>query len=155
MDATARFLNKLVREESRSFLQYVSESFPWTPNPESSALDRIQAMAHAEREQVAQLIRWMLKSRVGNPAPGTYPEPFTSTNFLALDNLIPKLIDDQKKGIATLETGMVVLLDPQLIHAVNKLIQLKRDHLQQLTHLSAGPSQSNGVPVPESLAIAH
>ena len=65
MDAlTTTLLQDMVKREGRSLLQYVSESFPWTPHKSHQALPVVLDMAKEEHEGAAQ--RERLKHKGGD-----------------------------------------------------------------------------------------
>ncbi len=71
-------LPELVRRESRSFLQYVRESYPWAKGPSETMLrESILRMADAEAEHSARLGRLLQKRHI--PLPGLGASTATSS----------------------------------------------------------------------------
>src|SRR5437870_1176656 len=101
-----QFVHALIRKEARSLLQYIGESYPWAAADRQDALRTILEMAKHEARQIEQLIRMCIKVKLGNPSLGAYPQSFMGINFMALDFLLPLLIDDHRKHIADLEWSM-------------------------------------------------
>jgi hypothetical protein len=135
--AQAALLQGLIRSESRSLLQYVSESFPWSKSQEHAACDAVCTMAQAEAAAVSKLARWLAKQRVPVTFPGAYPMQFTTANFVSLHFLLPRLAEDQRKRLTEAETIAEALSESEAKALVQALIDLKTSHLQQLRALQA------------------
>src|SRR5262249_10626198 len=96
LDATTRRrLQELLRRESRSFLQYISDSFPWTTFEEKDALARLQTVVEEERSANAALAKFLIRHRIPLPYLGPYPVAFTTLNFVSLDHLLPMLAESE------------------------------------------------------------
>ena len=130
-------LQEIVKRESRSLLQYVHDSFPWTPSGERPALDDVRRFAVEQQEGIANLARWLARRRYPVPLLGPYPGWFTTINYVSLDYLLPLLVDGERKGIAQLEHDRAALGDPDAVALIQALIQTKRQHLQRLEELAA------------------
>jgi hypothetical protein len=137
MDARSRaVLLDLVRRESRSLLQYVSESFPWITAGEEEA--KLPEMVKEEREGVAALARFLARNRVA-PAPlGSYPMTFTNINYMSLDHLVPLLIENQRHRIAELEHAVACMSDAESRLQAETYLAMKRRHLQRLDEMLQG-----------------
>ena len=133
--AQVALLQDLLRRESRSLLQYAHEAYPWSKAEGQAGCDAIRAMAQAEAEAVAKLGRWLAKQRVPVTFPGAYPMQFTTVNYIALHALLPRLIADQKRRSAAVEGVGAVLSDEEGRALVQALLDLKKDHAQQLAAL--------------------
>jgi rubrerythrin len=130
-------LQEIVRRESRSLLQYIHDSFPWTPNGERAELSRIRQFAEEQRKGAAELSRWLAKRRHNVPYLGSYPSGFTTINYVALHYVVPKLIADEKQGLAQLEQDLASVTDPEARAIVEKIAVSKRAHLQALEAFAA------------------
>jgi len=135
--STAVLLQGLVKKEGRSLLQYVSESYPWTPRKSHEAVSAIIAMAHEERDAAASLVRHLVSHRVQPPYLGAYPMSFTTINYMSVDFLVPQLVEFEKKRIAELEKDVLATSDEEAKHLLQHLLQMKRQHLTTLTSLAA------------------
>src|SRR5207253_7769221 len=60
---TQAVLQRIIRREGRSLLQYVSESFPWTAPGENGAVVRLREIAAEENNSTAALVRYVSKRR--------------------------------------------------------------------------------------------
>jgi hypothetical protein len=136
MDArTVRVLQDLVRRESRSLLQYVSDAFPWTTREERAALGELQAIVEEERKGAADAVALLLAHHQTPPYLGSYPMDFTTINYVSLDHLLPLLLENERRGIAALEGDFNAVADPEARALVESVIAKKRDHLSRLEKL--------------------
>ena len=130
-------LKDILRRESRSFLQYVADAFPWATPNERDTLGTVQKLIEEEREANAGLARFLHKERQTLPYLGAYPSHFTTLNFVALDFLLPRLAEEERVEIAALESQLGHLVDPQSCAEVDKLLTIKRRHLELIEKLAA------------------
>jgi hypothetical protein len=134
--ATAKLLQDLVRREGRSLLQYVSESFPWTTHKNHHALPILFEMVKEEQEGAAAIVKLLLKNRVRPPYLGAYPMSFTTINYMALDFLLPYLIEFENRRIAELENDLVVVTEDEAKDLLKMLLEMKQRHVLTLTNLT-------------------
>ena len=128
------FVHGLIRKEARSLLQHVGESFPWVAYDRQDALQTILHMAKHEAHQIEQLIRMAIKTKLGNPALGAYPQSFMGINFMSLDFLLPLLEGDHKKRIADLEWSLLSA-PAEFQGLIRDLISAKTKHLEKIKTL--------------------
>jgi hypothetical protein len=133
--ATAKLLSDLVRKEGRSLLQYISESFPWTTAKNHQALPVLFDMVKEEQEGTAAIVRLLLKNRLRPPYLGAYPMSFTTINYMALDFLLPYLVDFERRRCAELGKDLAVLSDEDARELVKSLLDMKERHLAGLINL--------------------
>lgn len=138
----ARLLQEMVHRESRSILQYVEDSFPWTNAAGEPILAQLRQMIVEEQRSTAGLMQFLFRRRIPPPFLGSYPEPFTALNYVSLDYLLPRLVEHQQKGIADLERDRLRLTDPEAAAEVEKILATKRRHLQALKILAAKEPQA-------------
>jgi hypothetical protein len=131
-------LQDIIRREGRSFLQYSGESFPWATAPEQDTVAKLQALIGEERDAAGGLARYLAKNRLTPPYLGAYPSYFTSYNFLALHRLLPLLVQHQKHGVDELQRD-VTALNGETRHQVERLLEMKKRHLQELETLAVAP----------------
>jgi hypothetical protein len=134
---TQNQLQELLQRESRSFLQYVRDSFPWITSEEKPALAQLQTLIEEERRATAALAKFLTRQRIPLPYLGSYPVTFTTLNFISLDHLLPILADSERRAITDLESDLASFADPECCHEVQKLLDLKRRHLKALETLAA------------------
>jgi len=110
MDATGLALvNGSCFGTSRALLQYVVESFPYTP---------------ASAEQAHALVFELAREGTGRAGPagpvhaspprvaagsGAFPSHYTTINFVSLDHLLPPLLKEQRFAVAELERALAAL----------------------------------------------
>lgn len=129
--ATHRLLQDILGREKLSLLQYVRAAYPWTTSTERELLGKLDKMIVQEQAAGARLARYLMRQRLALPFLGNYPD-FTGINFLSLDHVVPLLIEHQRKAIAQLERDLTCLYDVEVRALVQAILDLKKDHLQQL-----------------------
>src|SRR5262249_29010476 len=88
MDAGSfTLISRLSAMGSGSFLQYVSQSFPWSADPAHAAVKSIREIAQEEHDEVRRFMRILQKKHLRLPPMGSYPSHFTTINFCSLDFL--------------------------------------------------------------------
>jgi rubrerythrin len=140
---TQKLLQDILCREGRSVLTYVAEAYPWTTRTEEKTLADLQRLIAAEREAVAGFGRFLVRRRIPLPYLPPYPTHFTTINFLALDFLLPRLIEHERRSIADLERDLAALKDPTAQAEVEKLLALKRRHLPRLEELASAQPQAS------------
>ncbi len=134
---TATRLQSVLRRESRSFLQFVGEAYPWTTPKERAALEQLNRLIAYEREGLTALGRFLVRRHIDLPYLGTYPEHFTTMMFVSLDYLLPRLVDEQRQAVRLLEDDLAQVTDPEARCAMQQLLDRKRRHLPILEDLAA------------------
>jgi hypothetical protein len=99
-------LPMLVRRESRSLLQYVRESYPWSQTKDHDARDKVLAAAETEGQLLAQLGRLLQKRHIPMPGLGAFPTSFTNMNYVSLSFLMPRLVAAQRQSLHDLENDL-------------------------------------------------
>jgi rubrerythrin len=140
-DQTYSQLADIARQESRTLLQYVHDSYPWITPREKDRVAQIRSMTEEEKEGVADLIRFILRQHQLLPYIGSYPASFTSLSFVSLDHLIPLLATHEREGLHRLEREVGALNEPQAKGLVQKIVDMKRRHLETLQSLAANRPQ--------------
>jgi hypothetical protein len=140
---TQTLLQDILRRESRSVLMYVAEAYPWATVSEEKALASLQLIIAAQRDAITRLGEFLVRQRVPLPYLPPYPASFTTINFLALDYVLPRLIEHERQSIAELQRDLPALKDPGARAEVENLLMVKRRHLPQLETLV--PSQPQAI----------
>lgn len=133
---TSAVLQGLFRRESRSLLQYVREAYPWTRADEQPVLDELQKLITEEEQSTAALAEFLLRHHINLPYLGAYPD-YTTVNYVGLDFLLPRLVNEQRRSLAALEADLGLLTDPDARQAVGQVLEMKRRHLHKLEELAA------------------
>lgn len=136
-------LQEILRRESRSVLVYVGEAYPWTAMGEETSLSALRLLIDEEREATADFGRFLVRQRIGLPYLPSFPASFTTTNFIALDYLLPRLIESERQSIAELERDLAALRAPAARAEVEKLLAIKRRHLPELQAIVPTQSQAS------------
>jgi hypothetical protein len=135
--ATVRRLENAFRRETRSFLQYVRDAFPWTTAGELATLAKLQGLIGEELEAAGTIAEFLARHRQGLPPVGTYPMNFTSLNFVSLDHLLPILLREERKSLADRERDFAEEQDSEAQTILRNIVNLKRRHLQTLEEMAA------------------
>jgi hypothetical protein len=136
---TQTLLQDILRRESRSVLMYVAEAYPWTTWTQDKTLSALQQLIAEEREGITALGRFLVRQRIPLPFLSSFPSHFTTINFLALDYILPRLLEYERRAVADLERDLAGMHDPSARAEVEKLLNLKRRHLSQLDEPAAVP----------------
>jgi hypothetical protein len=136
--ATETLLQEILRRESRSLLSYAAEAYPWTTARGGEVLDFLQRLIAEEKDAVAALGRFLVRRRIPLPYLGAYPTAFTTVNFISLDWLLPRLVEEERRSLGQLDADLDGIHDADARAAVEKLAAVKRRHLPALEAF-AGP----------------
>jgi hypothetical protein len=136
--ATIAVVQNIVRRESRSLLQYIQEAYPWTRTDEQPVLTELAKLTAEEAKSTTGLATYLLRRLHAHlPHLGQYPQQFTSINYVGLDFLLPRLLQDQRHAIAELEKDLGKLTCTDARTQVEKVLEMKRRHLKKLEELAA------------------
>lgn len=138
---TQAALVDIVRREGRSLLQYVRDAFPWTQPEEQAAVQQLQQLIADEQRALAGLIRFMQRRHLTPPPLGSYSMDFTNINFISLDNLLPRLVEQQRQATQALERDLARLSEPEAREQVQTILGMKQRHLHILEKMSANNPQ--------------
>ncbi len=137
MDANS--LSQLVQvilKDGRSYLQYLSEAFPWATAQKQPALATLLVLAKEEGEAVTNIARYLQKQRLNPPRFGAYPSVYTNDNFVSLDYVLPILLRETKARVAHLEAASHVANDDAR-KLLTGYLELKRRQLASLAEIAA------------------
>lgn len=136
MDAASLVpLQRLIAIGRHSLLQYVSESSPFTTTDTREAFTQILALAEEERDAVSKLTRWLQKKHLRLIIGGSYPAHFTQLNFITIDYLVPRLIEDDARHQAEIERTLTAVTDEEVRTLIQAYLEMKRRHLHTLQDL--------------------
>lgn len=134
--STHALLCAIIRRESRSLLQYVRESFPWTTSEERTTLAQLDKLIDEECRVLAALTRFLVRQHFTPPYLGSFPSSFTTVNYLSLDHLLPILVGRQRQAVEKLEGNLACLTDADARREVQNVLNMKRKHLDELEKLA-------------------
>jgi hypothetical protein len=129
---TQALLQEVVRRESRSLLQYLAESFPWTTPDKEAVVSAIQRMAAESRDVTVKITRLLRRSQVDLPYLGAFPMEFTTINFIGLDYALSRVVKDEGGMVEFLESQVKTLEEGEAKDLVEELLAVKRRHLKEL-----------------------
>ncbi len=124
-----QILQGIVRRESRSLLSYIGDAFPWTTASRSPTLATLNDAVKAEAAAVNALGRFLGRRNLMPPLLGSYPAGFTALNFVALDYLLPRLMDEERRTIAALALDLANITDEAARVPVEALLRVKKKNL--------------------------
>jgi hypothetical protein len=131
-------LQDIVRRESRSLLNYIGDAFPWTTAAGGPALVSLKQAVRDEAAAVTALGRFLVRNHASLPYLGSYPVGFTSWNFVSLDFLLPRLVDEERRSTADLQAAVAKLSDAAKAPA-ETLLAVKKRNLETLESLATRP----------------
>lgn len=128
---SAALIHGLIRKEARSLLQFVGEAFPWAGRAGEKDRASFLAIAKHEKNLLDDLSRWCQRNKLGAPALGSYPHEFMDSNFLAIDFLLPKIVDEQTRRLAELQWARLSI--PEAFRSsYQRYVEVKAKHLERL-----------------------
>jgi hypothetical protein len=140
--ASGELLNDVVRRDSRSLLVYIGEAFPWTSPRGTAALLQLRTIVARHNAAVLALAKFLTRQHLLPGSHGSYPSSFTTLNFLALEHLLPRLIDAERRSLADLERDVNQITDATAKAEAAKLLAVKRQNLTELEAIKASPPES-------------
>jgi hypothetical protein len=120
-----------------SFLQYVRQALPYAGPADRPLLDRVLALADAEAADLDRLAERLDERRVVVSHLGAFPSVFTNYNFVAIRKLLPRLREDQARGLAELERDAAGLPPGHARTWLEELAEKTRMHQAELDKLMA------------------
>jgi rubrerythrin len=133
---TQQTLQAIVRRESRSLLQYVSETYPWVAPEDEDKLARLQKLMEEDRHGTTALSQYLYRRHCPPAFLGWFPHSFTGLGFISLTHVLPLLAEDQRRHIADLERDLSAVQGQEPREQVQKLLEMKRRHLSVLEELA-------------------
>lgn len=126
-------LNRVFRELSGSFLQYVGECWPWTSAGPEGAKRRESVMQCVERQRrsIAMLAEY-LAPRQARVEFGPYSSDFTDLHYVSLSFLQKKLIQAQKVAVDLIDRLIIRLVDGEAQALLESVRKNEQDNLAAL-----------------------
>ena len=132
---TQTLLQEIVRRESRSLLLYIGDSFPWTTNEHAPDLVTMRKLVRREANAISTLGKFLVRQRITPPFYGSYPASFTTSNFIDIAYLLPRLLAAQEHSIAALTAEIVRVPEAEAKKQLEALLDVKRSTLAGLAAL--------------------
>ena len=89
-----RVLNGVLIDLARSFLQYVSESWPWIDDTQQAIGNEVEVLAARQRQDVADLANELVQREWAIDF-GSFPTEYTDLQFLSLGAMLSWLKNAQ------------------------------------------------------------
>ncbi len=139
-----RVLNELLRILYRSLPMYLAEARPWVHRSHEKLAAALTAIAGDEcmfSQRVAQAILDL----GGHPSPGPFPYQFTGIHDVAIDYLLQRLIEGERRGVARIGRCVEDLAETPLLAALaEEIFGNARGHLETLEQLSRQQAVDGG-----------
>jgi hypothetical protein len=120
----------------RSLLQYVKEAWPWTDAHNAANRDAVLKAA-AEQEQTVDNLADLLQDRGYPVGFGSYPD-FSYMNYVSLDYLLKRLVENQKRVVNTCQAAERTLEGvPEDAALAQAISAAEQDRLALLQSLAA------------------
>ena len=97
---TESMLNRVLIDMGRSFLQYISDAWPWVDPLAQSIQDQVMVIGARQRQDVAELAT-LLTEREHIIDFGTFPTEYTDLQFLSLDSILTLIHKSQSSICST------------------------------------------------------
>ena len=102
---TEAVLNRVLIDMGRSFLQYISDAWPWVDPLAQSIQDQVMVISARQRQDVADIAS-LLTTREWFIDFGTFPTEYTDLQFLALDNIFRMIHQSQTSVCGSVTLGL-------------------------------------------------
>lgn len=136
MDQTCgRILEEILRRESFSLLAHAEVAQFWTPYHYHLAHSKLQGMISQEKEIRDALFQILARQKISTSPFGTFPADFSGLNYMALEKILPRLIDCQNLSITDLEKAIPDFPAGPVKSLLEKRLLLRREHRVCLNRL--------------------
>jgi hypothetical protein len=129
-------LSNIYRRERLSFLQYVRQTSPYAGPADRPVLERVRELAGVEAASLDKFGEYLDENRISLPHIGAFPTPFTNYNFVSVRKLLPSLVEDESRGLASLERDLATLPPGEGRTWVENLAESKRMHVTELLKMA-------------------
>ena len=132
-------LNRVLRDLSSSFLQYVGECWPWTSVGSDGEQLRaaINTCVDRQRGSIATLADY-LNPRQARVEFGKYSSDFTDLHYVSLAFLLKQLVSNQSRIVESIDRQVTLLSSGDLSRELLDAVQTnERANLAALKSLSA------------------
>ena len=138
-----QILNRLLTILYRSLPMYLTYATPWVHRGEAKATEALKHIA-ADQQQMAQRIGQYILEHHGPIEMGEYPVDFLDMHDLALDYLLSRLVECQKRDLADIEVCAGQLKhERQAAALAEEALGAARGYLESLEELSAQVTTSS------------
>jgi len=137
-DNTLRVLERVFSRDAASLPHYLLDARPWVD--QSDPLDReayeLVTRIAAEEDRWLEKLAELIEARGGVPIPAPYPTHYTDTHYLAVDALVPRLVQHQQANIEQLQQDLdAVSEDAEARNLLAHMLEEKQKQLAELRTL--------------------
>lgn len=131
-------LNRIHVVLNRSLPVYLAGMKPWARHGAEEALDVLAEIGASDRK-LADRVAESIYERRGQPEAGHFPLEFTAENDLAVDYMVRKALERQRRSLDALEDAARQLADAaDLKPLADEVVAAARGHVRRLEELDAG-----------------
>ena len=105
---TESVLNRVLIDMGRSFLQYISDAWPWVDPLAQSIQDQVMVIATRQRQDVGDIAD-LLTQREHFIDFGTFPTEYTDLQFLSLDKILQYVHQSQSSVCNSVAQGLAIV----------------------------------------------
>lgn len=130
-----RLLNSLLNRLRFSLLQYVGESWTWTPGSSAERLQQLQGLIQRQQFAAGRLAD-LLSDRDAVILVDNYPKDCSALHFVSVDYAKPKLIADEEAIVSALRAAAKELTgDSEALRLVEQIASDEAVTLETLRKL--------------------
>jgi hypothetical protein len=134
-------LQKLLRRQERSLLQFIHEAYPWARPGEEKLVLELKQLIQEEQEAAAKLANFLRRHRQMLPYLGPFPMSYASLMFVSLDYLLPQLVEHERQELAQIGRDLHEVHEAEARHQIQEILDLKQRHLKKLEDLAAAAAK--------------
>ena len=128
-------LNRLLTTQHRSLPMYLTSASPWIHRGDEEALAALHHIV-ADQQALSRRIAEYLLDHHWRVEPGEFPIEWTSLHDCSVDYLIGRVLQEQRRAIAIIESCVADLHgDPAARALAEEVLGAARAHLESLEEL--------------------
>jgi hypothetical protein len=131
---TETVLNNVLIDMARSFLQFLSEAWPWVSTQDHSAEEQVNTIAARQRQDVADIVS-LLTAREHFIDFGSFPTEYTDLQFIALEAMFDSLHSSQATICDSIASALLQLREGGDEEAVDLLTAIETRQKEAVTAL--------------------
>jgi len=132
---TIDVLNRVLAVLYRSLPVYLQGAKPWTPNDGRRALDALARIAE-DQQRYSQRVAAAILQEDGQIAVGQFPLEFTAIHDLALDYLVKRVAQSQRRDIEIIRECVAALADASALRVLaEEILGNAEGHLETLEEI--------------------
>jgi len=125
-------LDRLLRVLCRSLPRYLEQAKPWVRGEHDTLQGDLSRLV-ADQQMLAQRTARAILQHGGRPDPGPFPMEFASVNDVALDRILPQILEELKRLIDEIQRCAAGLTDcPAELALAQEALGNMQGHLEVL-----------------------